>query len=75
MRRAAVGHPELGLDQKVAADVMFYGMENGSFTGAGLGHYFSAARDDAVNARRIINGTDHAYDIASIHQQFLSAVT
>lgn len=65
----------LALEPDVAAEVMFKGMEEGVFTGVGLDHYFDATHDDPVNARRIINGTDHANDIAEIHRQFLEALT
>jgi len=69
-----VNEPEKALVPSVAADVMFYGMENASFTGVGLKHYFNATTNDPVNARKIINGMDHAYDIANIHAQFLDAL-
>ena len=69
-----VGSPELALDPKLAALVMFEGMKSGMFTGVGLGTYFNQVKDDPVNARRIINGTDHANDIAMIHSEFLAAL-
>lgn len=56
----------------VAAFVMFEGMTRGSFTGKKLSNYFGKTMDDPVNARRIINGTDRARDIAAIHKQFLA---
>lgn len=70
-----VGHPALALDPKIAALIMFDGMKGGLFTGVGLPKYFSATADDPVNARRIINGTDHATDIAGIHRAFLEALS
>jgi len=70
-----VGHPELALDPKIAALIMFDGMRGGLFTGVGLPTYFNATRDDPVNARRIINGTDHAEDIAEIHAEFLAGLS
>jgi len=69
-----VHHPELALDPKIAALVMFEGMKGGLFTGVGLPRYFSETVNDPVNARRIINGTDHAQDIARIHEAFLAAL-
>ena len=69
-----VGHPEFALEPKIAAIVLFEGMKGGMFTGVGLPRYFSDAVDDPVNARRIINGTDHAEDIAAIHHAFLAGV-
>lgn len=70
-----VNHPELALDPKIAALIMFEGMRGGMFTGVGLPRYFSATADDPVNARRIINGTDKAEEIADIHRAFLEALS
>lgn len=67
-----IANPELALDPEVAAFVMFDGMENGIFTGKKLSDYFNAAKTDWLNARRIINGTDHAADIATIAKQFFA---
>lgn len=69
-----VNHPELALEPKIAALIMFEGMKGGLFTGVGLGRYFSATADDPVNARRIINGSDKAEEIAAIHAAFLQGV-
>ncbi len=46
-------------------------MTAGLFTGVGLPRYFNATTDDPVNARRIINGMDRAWEIAQIHYAFL----
>jgi putative chitinase len=70
-----VHHPELALDPKLAALIMCEGMKGGLFTGVGLPRYFSATADDPVDARKIINGTDHAQDIAQIHAGFLAALS
>lgn len=69
-----VYQPELALAPKIAALIMFDGMKGGLFTGVGLIRYFGVSTDDPVNARRIINGTDHAEDIANIHEAFLEAI-
>lgn len=70
-----VNQPELALEPKLAALIMFEGMKDGLFTGVGLGRYFNATVDDAKNARRIINGADRAEEIAAIHTAFLKALT
>jgi putative chitinase len=70
-----LGHPELALDPKIAALVMFEGMKGGLFTGVGLPRYFNANIDAPVAARQIINGLDHAYDVAAIHRAFLEALS
>ena len=69
-----VNHPELALEPRLAALIMFEGMKGGLFTGVGLGRYFNATVDDPVNARRIINGADRAEEIAAIHTAFLKAL-
>ena len=70
-----VNDPALALDPDVASEVLFKGMEGGLFTGVGLPRYFNTTTDDPVDARRIINGTDHANDIAEIHREFLAALS
>ena len=70
-----VGHPELALEPKIAAIILFEGMKGGMFTGAGLPRYFNDTVDDPVSARRIVNGTDHADDIAAIHAGFLAGLS
>jgi putative chitinase len=59
-----VHNPDLALDTEVSAKILFLGMMEGLFTGKKLGDYFSADKEDWVNARRIVNGTDRAKDIA-----------
>jgi predicted chitinase len=67
-------NPELALAPDVSAEIMFTGMGDGDFTGKKLPDYFSASKDDPVNARRIINGTDKADLIAGYHRKFLAAI-
>ena len=67
-----VGFPDMALEPDIAAAVMFDGMEEGWFTGVSLFDYFNDTTDDPVNARRIINGTDRASEIANYHVSFSS---
>jgi hypothetical protein len=69
-----VGNPELALDPKIAAQVMFEGMIRGSFTGKRLADFFNDAKTDWPNARKIINGLDRAEMIASYARQFHGAL-
>lgn len=57
-----------------AARIMYAGMTEGWFTGKKLSNYFSEAKDDPRNARRIINGMDKASKIAGYHNEFLDAL-
>lgn|SRR5208283_1431316 len=57
-------HPDLALRPDVAAPIMVHGMLEGWFTGRRLGDFFHGAITDWTNARTIINGHDHAAEIA-----------
>jgi hypothetical protein len=72
--RDLVAHPEIALDSLIATRIMFRGMAEGWFTGKKLGEYFNDTEDDPINARRIINGTDCAEEIAEYHDIFLGAI-
>lgn len=69
-----VTNPAMALQLPIAVQIMFDGMRDGLFTGVGLQRYFNPALDDPFNARRIINGTDCAEQIASYHARFLKAL-
>lgn len=66
--------PALALDPRIAAAILFVGMSEGWFTGKKLSDYFRAGVSDAINARRIVNGTDKASTIASYHNMFRAAL-
>lgn len=55
-----VGNPDLALDPRIAADIMFVGMERGLFTGVGLPRFFSGSTANWKGARAIINGDGDA---------------
>lgn len=67
--------PELALNPDVAAKIMFAGMTGGWFTGKRLSDYFNDTKEDWVNARRIINGTDRAELIAGYAKKFHAALS
>jgi len=66
--------PERALDPKIAYAIMTHGM----ITGAGFanGHklstYFHGSHRDYTHARNMVNGSDHAEDIAAIAEKFES---
>jgi len=68
-------NPDLMLQAAPAATVMFDGMIGGWFTGKKLADYLGAGKHDYFNSRRIINGLDHAGDIANYATSFEHAVT
>jgi hypothetical protein len=57
--------PALALQPAVAYKIMSLGMRLGIFTGKKLADYIHGSKADYVNARRIINGLDHAQTIAA----------
>lgn len=65
-------NPELALNHKIASDIMVHGMIEGWFTHKKLSDYLPG---DYVGARRIINGNDHAVEIAAISRHFEHALT
>ena len=70
-----VNKPELALNPDIAAKIMLYGMLNGSFTGRKLFDYLrKGTTEEFKQARRIINGTDKALNIAYQAEAFLRAV-
>lgn len=62
------------LDPDVAARIMIHGMINGVFTGRKLSDYDFSRDKDWREARRIINGTDKAKQIADYGQAFYKAL-
>lgn len=67
-------HAARALDPDIARQILFAGMAEGWFTGKRLDQYFNASKNDAKNARQIINGNDKDTEIAKIHDQFLAAL-
>jgi hypothetical protein len=59
----------------LAANIMFYGMEKGVFTGKKFADYFNASTEDWVNARRIINGVNKAQLIAGYGRAYYAAIS
>lgn len=70
-----VGSPDLAMDPATASVIMYYGMYNGTFTGKKLTDYFSSSKEDWTGARRIINGTDRASQIADYAKKFYAAIS
>jgi putative chitinase len=74
LKKDLTNRPELALDLTIATEITFYGMTKGSFTGKKLSDYFNTKTEDWVNARRIINGTDKAVNIANYAKDFYASL-
>jgi len=70
-----VNSPDLAMRLDIAAHILFYGMEHGTFTGKKLSDYFNETKCDWTGARKIINGTDKASEIADIAIKFYAALS
>lgn len=72
-----IAQPELALQTDISAKIIVLGMKQGWFTGKKLADYINDGRCDYVAARRIVNGTDKAEQIAAyakIFERALNAV-
>ena len=76
-----VKNPALALEPEYAAEIMFHGMNTGSFTGKKFADYFTKngdgkpAKDNWVGARAIINGNDKAALIAGYGKAYYAALS
>jgi hypothetical protein len=75
LKGALMAKPDLALEPKIATQILILGMADGDFTGKTLAQYFTDDLTDWYNARRIVNGTDKANDIAKYGELFCNAIT
>jgi predicted chitinase len=66
--------PDKALEWESSLFVLFDGMTKGLFTGKKLDDYINDNKRDYINARRIINGTDRAKEIAQIADAYRTAL-
>ena len=67
--------PDLIYDMAISTAVLIGGMMDGDFTGRALSDYTDLAGNlNPIQARRVVNGSDHADDIAAIFRQFYHAL-
>lgn len=69
-----INDPDMVMEPANAAAIMFRGMAEGWFTGKKMSDYINAGQRDYWNARRIINGTDKAGEIADYALRFEAAL-
>ena len=67
-----VKYPDKVMEHEVAKFILVHGFKHGTFTGRRLEQYIDVERCDFYNARRCINGTDKATEIAQIAEEFLA---
>lgn len=69
-----IANPQLAAYPSLAAEIIIYGMREGSFTGKKLDDYISDLYVDYRGARRIINGTDKAAEISALAKKYEAAI-
>jgi hypothetical protein len=67
-----LNQPDLALQHEYALPILLDGFEYGLFTGRKIADYINANGTDFPGARRCINGTDRASEIAALAQKFLA---
>lgn len=72
-------NPELALKTEYALAILFEGMLKaesgvGDFTNVSLEQFFDDSKQDWIGARKIINGTDHASEIADLAKRYRSGL-
>lgn len=70
-----VNFPDRASEPEIAATILVQGMRDGTFTGWALNDFINDREQDFEGARRIVNGTDRARDIAQIADIYLTALT
>ena len=70
-----VSNPGEVTKPEIASLVIWEGMIRGMFTGKNLADYIQQGSVDYVNARRIVNGTDRAQEIAEYAKKFEHALS
>jgi peptidoglycan hydrolase-like protein with peptidoglycan-binding domain len=70
LEKDLVGSPDLALEPENALFVLVHGFKVGTFTGRAITRYINASATEFVNARRCINGTDRAEEIAALATEF-----
>jgi hypothetical protein len=69
-----VEKPDRALIHPVALFVLVHGFRTGTFTGRRLTDFVSKDKVDFISARRCINGTDKASEIATLAEKYLDEI-
>lgn len=69
-----VNNPDLVMENDMALFILVHGFKTGTFTGRKITDYITRSQTDFVNARRCINGVDHAHEIARLAENFLRSL-
>lgn len=65
-----VENPDLALEPDTALFILIHGMLTGSYTGRKISDYINEFKSDYEGARRVVNGTDKAKEIAKLAKKW-----
>ncbi|MGV8120449.1 MAG: glycoside hydrolase family 19 protein [Candidatus Xenobiia bacterium LiM19] len=65
-----VSNPDLVMQPENALQILVHGFKNGVFTGYQLEEFVNANKSDYIEARKCINGSDHATEISEIAKEW-----
>jgi hypothetical protein len=66
-----VTNPDKAMEPTTSLFVLVHGFKTGTFTGRKISDFINTEQTDFINARRCINGRDHAHDIEHLAQKYL----
>jgi Putative peptidoglycan binding domain/Chitinase class I len=69
-----VNDPDKAMDPAIALFILVHGFKTGAFTGRKISDYVNDRVTDFINARRCINGVDHAAGIARLAEKYLATL-
>lgn len=70
-----LNNPDLALDNETDWKILELGFSTGIWTGKKLSNYINDDIVDYYNARKIVNGLDHAREIANYAQDFFNIIS
>lgn len=66
--------PDRVMEPDISAKILVRGCMEGWFTGRSIPDYITLRKSDFINARRVVNGTDRAENIAKIAEKYDAAL-
>ncbi len=69
-----VNNPDRAMEPAVALFALVHGFKTGTFTGRKITDFINKNATDFLGARRCINGTDKAHEIAALAETFLATI-
>lgn len=69
-----VTDPDIAMQPEISLFILVHGFKTGTFTGRKISDYIDSTKTNFIAARRCINGTDKAHEIAELARKFLAGL-